>query len=399
MEHQLTLALECEGVTSDAIVTVATVQEAISRPTHATVEVLSRTDIDLEAPLGTKAHLSFSVDGQPVRHFHLLVGAVRFEGLHRGHFRRYTFELTHELSMLAFRGDVRMFQEKDAKDIVSEVLDGAAVPADTLSWSIQRSLVKRVYCVQYRETDLNFVARLLEHEGIFYFIHDDDGGTHVTFADAQSAFPPIEGETALGIVEGRGHGEGVHDFWLETIATPERVTVGDYNFEAPNTLLTADQKAADPARGDVFEYAAGHKTPADGMSVAKIRCEEMMAKSRIGTGTADRWTFRAGTTFDLEGALSEHLNGKYLLTHVTHQVVAHAEEALDQGSYSNTFTCIPHAITFRPPRTAVRPRLRGVHSVVVTGPGGEIHTDEHGRMKGKYFWASASGRKSAVCRA
>jgi type VI secretion system secreted protein VgrG len=380
-----TLKLDCDGVPADALAVSATVVEALSRPTYATVELLAGPELDIEAPVGKKAHLSIEVDGEAVRHFHLVVSTLRFEGMRQDKRCRYVLELTHEIALLSLRSDVRMFQEKDAKQIVSEVLDGAGVPAAILTWSLQRPPGVRVYCVQYRETDLAFASRLLEHEGIFYFIHDDDGGSHLTFADAQRAFPPIDGETAWPIQAGREHGQGVLDFELETVVTPGLVTVGDYNHEIPNVILTISHPGPAP-RGDRFEYAAGHKTPDEGETLASIRCEEMLSRSRVGTGHSDRATFRAGSWFELTDTASEHLAQKYLLTAVTHRIVAHAGSGTDKGAYSNRFTCIPHAVPFRPPRSAPRPRLRGVHSTVVTGPGGEIHTDDQGRMKGKFFW-------------
>jgi type VI secretion system secreted protein VgrG len=387
LDQKLTLTLECDGVPGDAIVAAATIVEAISRPTHGTVEVLSRDDLDLEAPVGARAHLAIVVDGAAIRHFHLDVVALRFEGLERGLFRRYVLELEHELSALALRSDVRMFQDKDAKEIVTEVLDAAGVPGGDVAWSLQRPPGKRVYCVQYRESDLAFVSRLLEHEGVFYVIADDDAGTRITFADDKAAaFTSIDGDPVVPIVEGRGHGRGVFGFALETIATPERASVADYNFETPNTLLVAEQKASDEPRGDVFEYAAGHATPDEAEVLARLRCEEIVTQSRLGTGRSDRWEMRAGGTFELEGARAAHLDQKYVLTRVTHHVVAHAEQSADRPSYSNELECIPYTIPYRPARTTPRPRLRGVHAAVVTGPGGEIHTDELGRMKGKLFW-------------
>ncbi len=385
MPELLSLKLTCDGIPTDALVTAATIVEAISCPSCATVELLAGPDVDVEATIGAQAHLSLAIDDAPVRHFHFIVSAMRFEGSRPDRRCRYVVELAHELTLLSFRQDVRMFQEKDAKTIVSEVLDAAGVPAAILSWSLVRTPVERTYCVQYRETDLGFVSRLLEHEGIFYFIHDDEDGSHVTFADAQSAFTPIDGETAWPILVGREHGVGITDFELETIVTPELVTLGDYNHEKPNVILTVGYPGPAP-RGDRFEYAAGHKTPDEGETLAKIRCEEMLARSRVGSGRSDRYTFRAGSWFELADVASEHLAQKYLLTAVTHKIVPRARDGRAEQAYENSFTCIPHATVFRPPRTAPRPRLRGVHSAVVTGPGGEIHTDDQGRMKGKFFW-------------
>ncbi len=379
----LSLELEFDGLSDQALIAVATVAEAISRPTRATVVVLSPEELDLSAPVGRPAHLAIAFDGAPKRHFHLVVAAIRFEGIDGGprRLRRYVIELVHELALLRYRSDVRMFQEKDAQEIVAEVLEAGGVPAADVAFSLGRRLTERVYCIQYRETDFDFASRLLEHEGIFYFIHDDEGGTHVTFADDQSAFPSFEGESCY---VSDGHvAEGVREFWLEDRACSGVAVVSDFNFETPQIDLTAGHQG-DASQGEVFEYAAGHQTSDEAATLAKLRCEELRVSSCVGSGKSDLHAFMAGTTFTLQGALATHLNQEYLLTQVTHHVIAHGAE--QRASYENSFSCIPKTVAFRPPRTARRPRLRGVHSAVVTGPGGEIHTDSYGRMKGKFFW-------------
>jgi type VI secretion system secreted protein VgrG len=386
VDELLSLVLTCDAIPAALLPVAATVREAISRPTDATVELVGEADLDVDTVIGAAAHLAITVDGAAVRHFHLLVVGARFLGVGRAKKRSYVLELRHELGLLTLRSDVRMFQEKDAQEIVAQVLDEGGIPAADLAWNVQRALTKRTYCVQYRETDFDFASRLLEHEGIHYFIHDDASGTHVTFADAQSVFPPIEGRTAWPIVAGREHGDGILDFELETVALPDAASVSDYNFETPHIDLLAAQPGVPSPRGERYEFAAGHKTPAEGKALAKLRCEEILCRGRVGTGHSARWTFTAGAWFELEDTTAAHLAQKYLLTGVTHEIVAHAAESRERGAYSNRFTVIPQTTTFRVPRTAPRPKLRGVHSAVVTGPGGEIHTDKFGRMKGHFYW-------------
>src|SRR5580704_9621896 len=124
---QFDVTLHCAPLQGELFVTEATVIESVSAPTRATVHVVTDEDLDGEPALGAPAHLQVSVDGTPVRHFQLVVEAVTLEGVHRGHRRRYAIELSHELSLLALRSDVRMFQEKDAVQIVSAVLQDAGV--------------------------------------------------------------------------------------------------------------------------------------------------------------------------------------------------------------------------------------------------------------------------------
>jgi type VI secretion system secreted protein VgrG len=384
----LDITLRCDALGGELLVTEATIVEALSTPTRAVVHAQSRDDIDGAAALRAPAELEITLDGSPVRRFHLLVVAFQLDGVHRGHARRYTIELAHPLALLELRADVRMFQEKDAQEIVQEVLDGAGIASGDVRFSLRRKPGKRTYCVQYRETDLAFVSRLCEHEGIFYFIHDDDASAPITFADAQEAAPPIEGESTLSLHQDEVFGASVGEIVFETVATPSGVTVGDYNFDNPALDLHASHVAEGAAVGDHYEYATGQRTPDEAKTLAELRCQAIVASRTVGRGDSTRMELRAGAWFELEQAARAALDGKYLIRSVEHRFVAHANERGEAWqAYSNQFTCIPFSAQFRPPRTTPRPRIRGAHSVVVTGPpGSEIHTEKLGQMKGKFFW-------------
>ena len=388
MPDQLDLELQCDALAGDWRITDATVREAISEPTRATVRMLSRDPIDGAPAIGAPARLSITVDGVPQRHFHLVLIGLRFDGLHRDGLHRYVIELAHELWLLGLRADVRMFQEKGAGEIVAAVLERAGIPADRASLSLQRTPAKRAYCVQYRETDLAFVSRLLEHEGIFYIISHEESAARVIFGDAQSAFSPIDGEHRVPMLDADTHGWGVHALLLETRAAPGRVTLGDYRYETPGVDLTVSLPAQDGAPGDRFEYPTGHTTPAEGKALAAIRAEEVRAHATEGRGRSDVITFQAGRTFSLERAAREALSQEYLLRSVEHRVVAQPlDDSADVEPYANAFTCAPISARHRPPRVTPRPRIRGAHAVVTTGPAGsEIHTDKLGRMKARLFW-------------
>ncbi len=376
MRQHLDMTIQCSAIPGELRIESADISEGISRLTWARVSVVSADEIDTEAPLGEPAELQITIDGEPARHFHLTVTGVRLDPASVTNALRYTIELSHELQALTLRSDVRMFQEKTAKEIVSAVLDAAAIPAANLAWSLQRMPGKRVYCIQYRETDFGFISRLLEHEGIFYFAHDDAGATHVTFGDTQSAFPPIDGDSA--IPARRGHGTGIHDLTFETKPVPAQVTLGDYNFNTPSLDLTSSQGLAGGS-GDCFEFAAGHQTADEGSTLAGLRAQALIAASTVGSGQSDVVRLRAGSWFELEGTARAALAGKYLITRVDHH--------FERAAYANGFSCIPHDRAFRPPVVTPRPILRGVHAAVVTGPSGsEIHTEAMSRMKGKFFW-------------
>jgi type VI secretion system secreted protein VgrG len=388
MPRQLDVTIDCAAFSPELIVIEASVDEALSTPTAARVIAIADEELDAASAVGTPATITVLEDGEAVRYFQLVVWGVRLVGLAQKTGRlRYELDLRSELWLMSLRSDVRWFQQKDAKEIVQEVIDGSEVDAGHFSFSIQRTLAKRTYCVQYRETDFHFVSRLMEHEGVFYFIHDDDSSPNVTFADAQSHFPAIEGDTAVRALADRAREHGITELVFETRVTSASASVGDYNHETPQLDLNQTHTLEGKGFGDTYTYAAGFQTPEEGQALATLRAEEIMARRLIGRGRSDIATFRAGSWFELELASRDGLNGKYLLRSVSHRWVVRPSGDAQRSHYHNSFTCMPHAVTYRPPLRTARPRLRGCHPVTVTGPSGsEIHTDEFGRMKAKFVW-------------
>lgn len=387
MARRIHVILTCPALGADLLVTKLDIFEAISTPTRAVLQAVSDEDIDGDAAVLAPARVVVLHDDEPARTFHLVVTGFRFDGIHRGNRRRYVIELDHELRLLSLRQDVRMFQEKHAAEIVAEVLRGGGVPADHASFSLHRIPSRRTYTVQYRETDLAFVSRLLEFEGIHYTIDHHEDAPCIVFADTQEAFGPIAGDTIVQLLDDDAHGIGVLEFELESRATAERVTLKDYSFLSPDFDLTASFSLNNAPAGDLFDYPAGYTTPADGDALRRIRLEEVLAGRTVGHGVGEVIAFRAGAWFELEGPTRGALAGRHLLRTVAHHIVVHPEESDGEPSYENRFTCIPLATRYRPPRATPRPHVRGSHSVVVTGPAGsEIHTDEYGRLKGHFFW-------------
>lgn len=382
MSSSLEVSLAGPAFADDFVVLRVEVREELSHPPTATVLGVS-PELDVDAAVGEAVLIEIGVDGEVQRRFHLVVTGLSVVEIVDETRRRYRVELGHELLGGRHRSDVRMFQEKAADTIVKEVLDGMGVPSDHVEWSLERPPAPRTYCIQYRETDLDFCARLLEEEGIFYFVRDGTDKTRVVIADNSQAFEPIDGDPHVHLASHGARGGAITDFEIETLAIPERVGLGDYNPDHPDLDLTSYSQASDEPYGEVFEYAAGHQTPAEGSTLAKIRQEEIVAQKVVGYGRSSRPTFVAGGTFHLEG-VHDGLKGEYVLRSVSHEI--RMREA-GGASYENTFTCIPADVRFRPPRSTSRATVRGVHSAVVTGPSGsEIHTDARGSMKAKFFW-------------
>ncbi len=307
-------------------------------------------------------------------------------------FTKYHVMLVPRVWRLRHRTDCRIFQEKTAKDIVTEVLDDASVEHRI---SCQQDPPEREFCVQYRESDWNFVSRLLEEEGFFYFFeHTEDEHTMV-IANHSQVHEEISGESTV-----RYHApdsqsasqEHVYSFAYSQKVVPGKVTLDDFNYEKSTLDLKADEEGDKDTELEVYDYPGWYDSPEQGRSVSQLRLEEYEVPRRGGTGQSDCTRFIPGFTFKLsEHGRSDFNDKDYLLTQVSHQGTR--EEDLDEGPesescmYSNSFEYILNETPFRPPRLTVRPKVLGTQTATVVGPSGEeIHTDKYGRVKVQFHW-------------
>jgi len=379
------LRVACDALPSLTVLR-ARVEERLSAPTRAVVRAFTRDELDLESALDRDATLEVVGGGDVTRAFPLVVVAVSLVGLGRQGETIVDVELEHELSRLGLRHDVRWFQEKTARDIVTEVLAGGGVAASRTTWSLEREPARRPWCVQHRESDLAFVSRLLEHEGIFYVCGDQDGAPHLTLGDVSPSLPELEG----GPVPLRADdtfGPGVDTFEVIASAVPDRVVLDDYAEQTPGVDLRSSHAAASPVGGEHFEAWAGHTTQDEGAVLARIRHEELAAERMVARGEGEQASFRAGVVVELDDPQGTFAR-KWLLRSVEHtfEVRRGALGGDDRATYRNTFTAIPAEVPHRPPRVTPRPRAAGLATAVVTSPGDEIHTDALGRLKGQLTW-------------
>jgi type VI secretion system secreted protein VgrG len=375
------------GGLDDAALLRAEVVEALDAPTRAVVRLASHAEIDLEAPIGAEVTLEVSLDADVRRRFHLVVLGLTFEGVVASKDGEapqliYSAELAHPIAMLRLRRDVRMFQAMDAVAIVKDVLTRAPVPFEA-SFAVQRTLHTRDVCVQYRESDFDFVSRLCEFEGVFYRCDDEGDAAKVVFADAAAAFSPVAEEGAVPLRDTANFGSGVWDLWSFTEAVPDQTTVLDYDFEKPNLQIEATAPISDAVVTDWLDFPGGAPDPDHAQALAEIRAQGFAGRKSQAEGHGDRLSFRAGGTFELDDGAST----EWLLTRVEHTIVPRHDGSADDSGYRNRFVARPKEASYRPERRTPAPVARGTQSVVVTGPAGEeIHTDDLGRLKAKFFW-------------
>jgi type VI secretion system secreted protein VgrG len=393
------------GVASGARVVSFTGKEQLSRPFRFDVTVaVSSQDAGRFAAdvLGAAGVLTMSAEATP-RHVRGFVSRVALAAVDlEKHVSWFVVRLVPKLWTLGMRKTSRIFQDKSVPEIVTDVLGGAGVAHQ---WRIARTYGKRPYSVQYQETDLDYVARLLAEEGIFYFFEDsgEDGGSEasevVVLADLAAHYPAIQGEARLPFAPPFGlmsHGDGVEAFSAREKIRSGATRVKHFDFRRPDTDLSSSSAAAPRPRFDegaleVYEYDFAAEDDSVVASGASRRLEQLRVRSAVGAGRSRCLRVAAGRRFTLEGHPEDALNREYVVVKMTHQGRQPEETfGLPAGApvevYKNDFECLPASVAARPPR---RPRRmqQVLETATVVGPEGEeIHTDEHGRIKVAFHW-------------
>jgi type VI secretion system secreted protein VgrG len=340
-------------------------------------------------------------DGAP-RFFNGFISRFSNEGTGpRG--TQYKAEMVPWLWFLTQTADCRIFQEKDVKEIIEKIFTDLGFTDFDFS-GVTGHHPKREYCVQYRESDFDFVSRLVEQEGIFYFFKHENGKHTLMMADSKAAYKDAADNKAVYIAKQAGEERfdniksWDHNFEFRS----GKVMYADYNFKKPNNtrnptyeILKGNTNSVvaldNMDKFEVYDYPGEYTEPADAAAIAKMRMEEIEAGHDIVTGTSICRSFNPGSTFTVEKhKVKSEVGKKYVLTSVAHSArvtsyITGAGEA--EENYSNSFTCVPESVLIRPARTSQKPRVHGVQTAVVTGPPGEeIWPDEYGRVKVQFHW-------------
>lgn len=290
----------------------------------------------------------------------------------------YQLEIRPKLWLLSKRFTSKVFQKKSAKEIVDEVLGDHGVACQ---WKLSGTPRTREYCVQYQESDLDFVARLLEDEGICYFF--DHETREVIFSNDLASHPTCKPKDKAIYSESRspafrfGKHEYVQDFdYQETIGTG-KFEVHHYNYETSNVKINADDTESKPpnfAELESYQHSHNYVDKGEGTAYAKLHKERETAEKKVGTGKCTARSFEAGYLFTLEKHFRAELNVQWLLTS--------CDITAEQGKYGCIFTAFPTDKPYHPPRVTPRPKVTGIQTGVITGPAGaEVYLDDMGRCK------------------
>lgn len=287
---------------------------------------------------------------------------------------RYRLTLAPRAADLRLRGRNRVFREQSVPSVVLSLLSEAGQPARA---DLTGSYGPRPLVVQYQESDWDFVARLLEHEGIYFYFEHGPSGHTLVLSDRSGAAPQVRGQLSASAQKGRAPLLTAFDFGVGK--HPGQVTVEDYDFHQPTTALRSVVTAARFGPLSLEEFPAGFDVQEVGTRLATTRLEERMAAAATMGGTSTLPTLIPGFVVGVTGHAHAAANQAYFVTHVGHELV--------NGRYSNEFTAVPASIVYRPPRVTPVPAA-GLEVGFVTGPAGqEIFVDEFAQVDVRFPWS------------
>ncbi len=371
-----------------------TVQEQLSRLFQIEAELSSEDGaVDLDQVVGNPAVIRLNVTQGGQRFFDGFVSRL-VQVTNVGGYAHYRATIVPWLWFLTRTSDCRIFQQKTAPDIIEEVFKGHGFHDYQLKLST--TYVPREYCVQYRETDFNFVSRLMEQEGIYYYFQHENGKHTLVLADSIAAHNPFPdyAEVAFHEMDQGGDREVVTDWTLEKEVQPVATALNDFDFTKPkNSLLSANNvtRKHGAAQFEIYDYPGEYVAHPEGDRLADVRLNELQSQYELLHGQATARGLAAGCIFKLKGHNRTDQNRDYLITGVSLHADAgefSSTSAPDGGSvFSCNFTCLDKSQQFRPARLTPKPILQGPQTAIVVGPAGEeIYTDQYGRVKVLFHW-------------
>ena len=360
---------------------------------------------DTDLFLGAACQLEIT-RGEHVRTVYGIVIAVDYIGRSEDNLF-VNLRVVPALHLLGQQTHSRIFQDMSVLEILDEVLGTELGQyGRTLDkGSEARGTAPRDYCVQYRESDLDFCVRLMEEEGISYhFVHDEGTGHEVlTLTYENEDFTEIQnvdGTAVVPIIVQRPETADLESIrnldFLQTLTTTAQWR-RDYDFLTPLSLLD-DQKDEADAKGytrRVYRHTDRRYISDDVADRNKDHLEAAQVRGKVGRGSGNVTDFAAGKVFELERHVRDDLETQFLITRVVHtgecpeEILSSAGGSVggDQPRYRNSFQCIPLDVPMRPRQITPKPRVYGPETGIVSGPSGEeIHVDEHGRIKVQFHW-------------
>jgi len=332
--------------------------------------------------------VTITIHSEQERKFNGFVSSFTYGEIEEFNVRKYRMTMIPWLWFLTRTNDHRIFQEKNTKEIVSQIFSDLGYSDFEFRAAGGK---KREYCVQHNESDFDFVSRLLEEDGIAYFFEHDDKKHKLILVDQPNAYADVA-ETNLEYSKGSQTNSQITSWEHVNEFKKGKWTLNDYNFKEPKKDLTATTKTKSQfAKNDSFEhyeYPAFYDTTI-GSDLVKIRLDAEETFRNFINGKSDCSSFYAGGKMKVAKHATSSEKGSYILAKVIHiaSETSYFPGNTEDSSYTNEFVCIPADVHFRPQNTHFKPVMKGPQSAVVVGPAGEeIYIDEFGRIKVQFIW-------------
>ncbi|WP_179404207.1 type VI secretion system Vgr family protein [Burkholderia guangdongensis] len=391
------IELRGDALDSSVVALSLSVRENFSQEPAYRLDLLSRDpELDLDMLLGTSLSADIDLGDGAMRTFNAFVFGGYDTGQLSGQYT-YTLELGSWLSFLQENRNSRIFQNLSVPEIVEQVFRGHQ--RFDYRRDLEGAYEPREYCVQFQETDLNFVKRLLEDEGIYFWVeHEADRHVVVlsdhprfedlSFSSGQLQYLP-DGEESRAI-QGR---EGVQRLQRTRRVRSNNVALRDFNYLAPSNRLDSDARATSaPALSGValeyYDYGTGYQDPQGGERLARLRLEAFQADARVLNGHANVRGLATGRAFTLAGYPAPTRNRRYYVIGSELSFIQDGPDSTSQGrNVAVKFRALEDDQPYRPLLVTRRPEVPGIQSATVVGPQmSEVHTDKLGRIRVHFHW-------------
>jgi type VI secretion system secreted protein VgrG len=372
-----------------------TATEQLGRLFEYQLDVVSKdANIKLDDLLGQNVTVRLKM-GDDSRFFNGYVSRFCFVGMAENLYQ-YQITLRPWLWFLTRTADCRIFQNKKVPDIIKQIFrdHGFSDFEEKLSATYR----DWEYCVQYRETDFNFVSRLMEQEGMYYYFKHEDAKHTLVLADsieAHESVPDYEEVPFFPYEETlRRERDHIFDWFVAQEVQPGTYALNDFDFEKPKADLNAKLKQPyghSVDQFEVYDYPGEYLEKSDGDEYVRKRVEELHAQYQQVQGQGNARGLTTGCLFTLTQYPRDDQNKEYLITSATYELQSDeygsAAAASAEQIFMCSFTAIDSAQPFRTPRVTPKPVVQGPQTAMVVGPKGEeIHTDKHGRVKVQFHW-------------
>lgn len=373
--------------------------EALGRPFFMRLDIISEDGtLSIDDMLGKLAGASILlpdvVASGKERYFHGLITNFLYLGP-KGKKHRYRAEIRPHLWLLTQTMDSRVFQNQSVPKIIESIIKDKHGFTDVES-NLKKTYSDIEYCIQYRESDFDFIHRLMEREGIYYYFKFDKTKHILVLCDGATCHSAIEGNKELPLLKQSNllsESEHIYDWDRIVEMQPGKVTLSNYDYNKPDTKLEVRQQTSrnhPHSKLEVYDYPGRHVESEAGNSYAKIRNESYEAMFSHFEGQALCARLEAGKKFKLSQHPQSSWNKEYLITQLRTDVVSADLAAFKksrENSFETSFYAIPASDNFRLPISTPAPNMGGPHTALVVGKQGEeIWTDEMGRIKIQFHW-------------